>query len=125
MNIKFSTGALRCRVSQEELAALLAGRAIKLEVTLPRHHAFRLNVRPAVIGGWLLESDPTGLWLAIPRATLETLSQSLPSREGVESTFDVGNGETVQVSFEVDVRKARPARESESVKPNLADSAPT
>lgn len=105
MNIKFSSGAIRCRVTQEELAALLLGRAIKLEVALPRHHAFRLNVRPAVVGGWLLESDPTGLWIAIPRASLETLSQSLPSKEGIDNHFDLGGGGTVRVSFEVDLRR--------------------
>lgn len=107
MNIKFSHGAVRCRVTQEELDALLLGRAIKLEVPLPRHHAFRMNVRPAVVGGWLLESDPTGYWIAIPRAALEALAQSLPSKDGIENAFDLGGGGTVRVNFEVDVRKAR------------------
>jgi hypothetical protein len=107
MNIKFSTGAVRCRVTKEELDALLLGRSIKLEVPLPRHHAFRMNVRPVVVGGWLLESDPTGYWIAIPRASLETLAQSQPSKAGIENDFDLGGGGTVHVSFEVDVRKTK------------------
>jgi hypothetical protein len=105
MNIKFSPGAVRCRVAQNELDSLLAGRAVTLEVSLPRHHAFRLNVRPALVGGWLLDSDPTGLWITIPRTALEGLSQSLPSKEGIENKFDLENGGGVVVSFEVDVRK--------------------
>lgn len=105
MNIRFSPGALRCRVNQAELESLLVGRAVALEVALPRHHTFRLNVRPAAVGGWGLESDPTGMWITIPRAELESLSQSLPSKEGIEKSFDVDSGSQVNVSFEVDLRK--------------------
>lgn len=105
MNIRFSPGAVRCRVSHEELDSLLVGRAVVLEVALPRNHAFRLNLRPATVGGWQLDSDPTGMWITIPRTALESLSQSLPSREGIEQDFEVGSGATLKVSFEVDVRK--------------------
>lgn len=104
MNIKFSDGAVRCRVTRAELDSLLASRAITLTVALPRHHSFRVNIRPAVLGGWLLESDPTGLWITIPRGELEALCQSLPSREGLEKTFEVEKNGGVKVSFEVDVR---------------------
>lgn len=110
MNIKFSPGAVRCRAGNAELESLLAGRAVTLEVPLPRHHAFRVNVRPAALGGWLLESDPTGLWIAIPREVLATLARSLPSKEGVENVFDLGGGTSVRVSFEVDLKKERPAQ---------------
>lgn len=109
MNIKFSQGAVRCRVERSELEILLTSRAVKLEVDLPRHHTFRVNVRPAAIGGWLLDSDPTGLWITIPRAELETLAQSLPTRDGLEHRFDLAGGGTVLVSFEVDVREKRSA----------------
>jgi len=105
MNIRFSAGAIRCRVSPKELDSLQSGRAITLEVFLPRKHAFRANIRPGVVGGWLLDSDPTGLWITIPRAELEVLTQSLPSREGIEHKFDLADGGTVLVSFEVDLRK--------------------
>ncbi|HEY5810306.1 MAG TPA: hypothetical protein VIT67_20200 [Povalibacter sp.] len=105
MNIKLSAGNIRLRVTRSELDMLLSSRAIKLEVALPRSHAFRVNVRPAVIGGWSLESDPTGSWIAIPRTELETLSQSLPSRDGLEHSFELATGGSVLVSFEVDVRE--------------------
>lgn len=107
MNIKFSDAAVRCRATRAELDSLLASRAIALAVALPRHHTFRVNIRPAVLGGWLLESDPTGLWITIPRGELEALSQSLPSRSGLEKTFEVENGGSVKVSFEVDVREKK------------------
>lgn len=105
MNIRFSPGFVRCRVTHDELDSLLVGRAIALEVALPRNHTFRVNVRPAVVGGWQFDSDPTGMWITIPRSALESLSQSLPSREGIEQGFEVGGGAKVNVVFEVDVRE--------------------
>jgi hypothetical protein len=105
MNVKLSPRALRVRIDRAELDTLLASRAITLEVALPRHHAFRINVRPAVIGGWSLDSDPTGTWIVIPRAELEALAESLPSREGLNHAFELNNGTNVDVSLEVDVRK--------------------
>ena len=106
MNIKLSEGSLRLRVLRSELDTLISSRAIKLDVELPRNHTFRVNVRPAVVGGWSLESDPTGIWITIPRSELEGLSQSLPSRDGLEHAFDLSNGGEVMVSFEVDVRES-------------------
>jgi hypothetical protein len=105
VNVRFSDRALRCRITQTELELLLSGRAIALEVALPRDHTFRVNVRPAAFNGWQLDSDPTGVWLTIPRDDLESLAQSVPSREGIERSFDTAGGGSVHVTFEVDVRE--------------------
>jgi hypothetical protein len=104
MNIRFSERAVRCRVSRAELDRLLSGRAVTLEVALPRDHVFRVNIRPSTLGGWRLEADPTGLWLTIPRTDLESLSASLPSKEGLDQIFPASNGSSVAVTFEVDVK---------------------
>lgn len=111
MNVRFSAEAVRCRVTRAELDLLLLGRAIALEVALPRDHKFRVNIRPGALttgpagqNGWQLESDPTGLWLTIPRTQLESLAQSLPSKEGIEQGFATASG-SVRVSFEVDLRR--------------------
>lgn len=109
MNIRFSDAALRCRITREELQRLLGGRSIALEVPLPRGHSFRLGVRPLMLGGWQLESDPTGMWLSIPRLELEALSESLPSKQGLEQEFPTTQGNAVRVAFEVDVRSQRSA----------------
>ena len=104
MNIKFSDEAVRCRVSRGELDRLLSGRAVALEVPLPRNHLFRANVWPGAMGGWQLESDPTGIWITIPKTELQALAESLPTRDGIEQDFDTATDGKVKVSFEVDVR---------------------
>jgi hypothetical protein len=105
MNVRFSQQAIRCRATRAELERLLTGRAISLELCLPRDRRFRVNVRPAVLDAWQLDSDPTGIWITIPRSALQTLAQQLPSKEGVEHSFPTAEGSAV-VSFEVDLKGA-------------------
>lgn len=103
MNIRFASNAVRCRVSRAELDRLLSGRAVTLEVSLPRNHVFRASVWPGAMGGWQLESDPTGIWITIPKSELQALAESLPRKEGLEREFETTDG-TVKLLFEVDVR---------------------
>lgn len=104
MNVRFSDRAIRCRATTVELQHLLTGRAIGLELCLPRDRRFRVNVRPAALQTWQLESDPTGIWVSIPRSQLAELAKTLPSKEGLEHGFETAQG-AVTVRFEVDVRK--------------------
>jgi hypothetical protein len=112
MNVRFSAQAVRCRVTRTELDLLLLGRAVTLQVALPGEHKFRVNIRPGVLAagspgtraGWQLDSDPTGLWLTVPRAQLESLAQSLPNKAGISQTFDTSDGD-VRVTFEVDLHE--------------------
>ena len=104
MNVRFSDSAIRCRATSVELQQLLTGRALALEICLPRERRFRVNVRPAALETWQLESDPTGIWVSIPRSQLEELAQMLPSKEGIEHGFETAQGSVV-VKFEVDVKK--------------------
>ena len=103
MNVRFSDRAIRCRATSVELEQLLTGRAISLDLCLPRDRRFRVNVRPSALETWQLESDPTGIWVSIPRAQLEALAKTLPSKEGIEHGFETAQG-SVTVSFEVDLR---------------------
>jgi hypothetical protein len=54
---------------------------------------------------WQLDSDPTGMWIGIPREQLQLLAQSQPSREGIKHVFSIDDVRHLQLSFEVDVRK--------------------
>ena len=104
MNVRFSDHAIRCRATSAELQQLLTGRAIAIELCLPRDRRFRVNVRPAALETWQLESDPTGIWIAIPRSQLQALAETLPSKEGIERSFETVQG-GLTVTFEVDLKK--------------------
>jgi hypothetical protein len=62
-----------------------------------------VNVRPAALETWQLESDPTGIWIAIPRSQLQALAETVPSKEGIERSFETAQG-ALTVTFEVDLK---------------------
>jgi hypothetical protein len=105
MNVRFSEQAIRCRATSAELQQLLTGRALTLELSLPRDRKFLVNMRPAALETWQLDSDPTGIWIAIPRSQLQALAETVPSKEGIEHSFETAQG-GLTVTFEVDLRKS-------------------
>lgn len=104
MDVRFSGQTLYCQITRSELDRLASGRAVDLQVLLPRNHVFRLSVRPSVMpadrGGWQLDSDPTGIWLTIPRAELELLGQTTTFAERLMRDFPLSAGGHVQVILE-------------------------
>ena len=104
MDVRFSGQALYCQISRAELATLASGRSVDLIVSLPRHRSFRVSVRPSAMsadrGGWQLDSDPTGLWLTIPRAELEQLGQTETFAERLMRAFPVSANQQMQVILE-------------------------
>jgi hypothetical protein len=104
MNIRFSDGHIRFRVTTRELERLMAGRSLTLEVPMPRSHRFRATIGTAIFGDWQLDSDPTGIWLTLPRNSVQEFQQALPSKDGLQHEF-ILDGAKLTVSFEVDLRK--------------------
>jgi len=104
MNVRFAHGQVRFRTERSELATLLAGRTLSMRVELSGQHAFRATVSPGRLASWRLDSDPTGLWLVIPLKELEAFANDVPTSEGIAHRFELENGATVDVTFEVDVR---------------------
>lgn len=51
-------------------------------------------------GGWQLDSDPTGIWLTIPRTELELLGQTTTFAERLVREFPVSDTEHVKVVLE-------------------------
>jgi hypothetical protein len=104
MNVRLTADSVRCRLTPAEFDRLSSGRAVELVVSLPRNHAFKINVRPSALNQWQLDSDPTGIWITVPAGELKSFAATLPSREGVERSFDLDAG-SISVILEVDVRK--------------------
>ena len=104
MDVKFSGQALYCHISRSELETLASGRSVDLKVALPRNHEFRVSLRPSFMsadrGGWQLESDPTGIWLTIPRSELEQLGQTTTFAERLVRDFPLSSDQKVEVILE-------------------------
>jgi hypothetical protein len=102
--VRFSDRQIRFRIGRDELDRLLTGRTLALDVPMPRAHQFHASVSVTPLGDWQLDSDPTGLWLSIPRSAVEQLSTSMPSKEGIRHDFEIGPGNRLAVAFEVDLK---------------------
>jgi hypothetical protein len=104
VDVRFSSQALYCQITRSELECLSCGRAVDLVARLPKNHSFRVSLRPSPMsadrGGWQLDSDPTGIWLTIPRAELEPLGQTTTLAERLTRDFPVSDGEHVRVILE-------------------------
>lgn len=92
MDVRFSGQSLYCQITRSELARVAAGLSVDLIFQLPKHRSFRVSLRPSSMsadrGGWALESDPTGIWLTIPRAELEMLGQTTTFAERLTREFE-------------------------------------
>lgn len=116
MDVRFSGQSLFCHISRAELQTLASGRSVDLIVALPRNHAFRVSLRPSIMsgdrGGWQLESDPTGIWLTIPRSELEQLGQTTSFAERLVRDFPLSSADQkIQVILEA-VPDAQPEERS-------------
>jgi hypothetical protein len=104
VDVRFSGQALYCQISRAELQTLSSGRSVDLIVSLPKHRSFRVSVRPSGMsadrGGWQLDSDPTGLWLTIPRTELEQLGQTEMFAERLMRDFPVSSTQQMKVILE-------------------------
>jgi len=105
MNVRFADRHIRFRVQTREFDLLLAGRSLSLDVPMPGAHQFCATVNATPLGEWQLSSDPTGLWLSIPKSALEDLRRSPPGKEGLERQFATAASGALTVAFEVDLRK--------------------
>ena len=105
MDVHFAGQTLHCQLSRSELQRLATGRAVDLQVLLPRNHSFKITVRPSAMpaerGGWQLDSDPTGIWLSVPSTQIELLGQTESFSERLMRDFPVSGGGQVQVILEV------------------------
>jgi len=111
MEARISGQTLLCQISRSELDRMISGRAIDLDLRLPRNHHFRISVRPSPLdaerGGWRLDSDPTGIWLTIPNDQLQLFGQTKTFAERLIREFPISKTENMQVIVEAipDVEK--------------------
>ena len=104
MNFRFASRSIRIRISDDEFSQLRSSKTLSLEVALPGHHIFKARVSIAADSDWHFESDPTGMWISVPRAEIDALADGLPSKEGIEHSFETFK-ENLLISLEVDVKK--------------------
>lgn len=104
MNVRLAPQEVRFRITRDEFETLKTGRAQVLKVVLPGRHAFQASVCADTLGAWHLDSDPTGLWLTVPRSELALFESGVPTTEALTHRFELADGGYVELNLEVDVQ---------------------
>jgi len=107
MKVQVQDGALRLRLDEAALATLLDGAPVRVAAMLAGRAVFRLEVRLAQ--GCALAPDGDGWRLQLPVAKLRAYAAALPRREALVLAA-AGEGGTLRIDFEVDVRDSRKQR---------------
>ncbi|GLQ96360.1 hypothetical protein [Dyella mobilis] len=101
MRVQLEGQTLRLRIDEAELAQLLAGGAAENRTRLPDGRTEIQQVRLGMLG-WQCEGDH---WhIQLPDDEVRALSVRLPSRDGLQFSLPLPDGDELQLLFDVDVR---------------------
>jgi hypothetical protein len=99
MKLQLQAQALRLRLDERELGALLAGSALTLRLGSPEQPLLDLQVTQA--STLQFEAAAAGVWrLQLPAAELRAYADTLPRRDALSLPL----GGALVLDFEVDVR---------------------
>lgn len=102
MRVQMEGQTLRLRVDETELARLLSGGFAENRTLLPDGRTEIQRVRVADALAWRREE---AIWnIDIPESDVRTLSDRLPSRDGLRFDFHASATHSLEVLFDVDVR---------------------
>ena len=101
MDLRFAAASIGIRINRDELSKLYAGNSIGLSVSMPRSHAFCVKLSQANLSDWQFDSDPTGLWLSVPRAELALLVEKATGQKSIEHQFAT-QGEMLTIVLQVE-----------------------
>lgn len=110
MKLQIQGQQLRWRIDEAELATLLAGEPVGDTTGLPGARDWRRALQLVSGDAPCLQCDDDHWLLTLPRAPVERLAQSLPSRDGLSFALMLGNGTPLELRFDVDIRDSRRQR---------------
>ncbi|KRE89000.1 hypothetical protein ASG87_05455 [Frateuria sp. Soil773] len=102
MRVQQQGQALRLRIDEAELAALLAGGTVENVTRWPDGRDGRQQLALAAQHGWRRNDD--GWRMELSDAAVRELAARLPSRAGLSFELAVSGGGALEVLFDVDVR---------------------
>ncbi len=103
MNVRFSENEIRFRVTNDEFEKVSNGEHLQLE-TIPMVFV----VQPALKTleqAMVMDLSCGQVHLVISPEEIKALEARLPSRTGIEKTLALAMGKSVDVIFEVDVKR--------------------
>lgn len=104
MKLQIETQSLRVRINEDELAMLLTERPVTSITRFSREMTLSCSLR-AVPGAAARFSGQADAWLIdLPLGDVRAHAERLPTREGLLFALESGEGEPLELLFDVDVR---------------------
>jgi hypothetical protein len=105
MKFQIEGQKLRIRIDEDELARLLAGEALNARTGFADVFAISFEVRTTPADGATFSGQADAWQIGLPDAALREHASRLPTREGLHYTLAAkGNGDALELLFDVDVR---------------------
>ena len=102
MRVQLEGQSLRLRIDEDELARLLDGGSVDNRTSLPDGHVQMQQLSLASRIDWRRENT---VWhISLPEKEVRSLSERLPTRDGLQFSLSTSSGEILQIVFDVDVR---------------------
>lgn len=102
MKVQLQGQQLRLRIDEAELARLQAGETVENLTRLPGGAACRQRLRLGEQAQ--LAGDAADWCFQLPQAQLEAHVARLPCRDGLVFPLAVGDGDVIEMHFDIDVR---------------------
>lgn len=104
MKLQIEKQSLRVRINEDELAVLLAERPVQSDTRFTRELSLSCTLR-AVPGAAARFSGAADAWsIDLPLDDVRAHAARLPTRDGLPFVLESGEGEPLQLMFDVDVR---------------------
>lgn len=104
MKLQIEGQSLRVRIGEEELSRLLAGQLLLSHTRFTRGMSLSCTLKVVASEAARFSGEPDAWLIDLPEALVRTHAASLPTRDGLIFLLESGEGDPLQLLFDVDVR---------------------
>jgi len=104
MKLQIEGQSLRVRVNEDELASLLTQRPVTGSTRFTRDMSLSCTLRAEPGAAARFSGKPDAWAIDLPHDDVKAHAERLPTREGLLFELENGEGEPLQLLFDVDVR---------------------
>jgi hypothetical protein len=104
VKLQIEAQSLRVRIGEEELSRLLAGEPLVSRTRFTSSLSLSCTLKAVASEAARFSGQPDAWSIDLPQALVRTHAASLPTREGLTFQLESGEGDPLELLFDVDVR---------------------
>lgn len=104
MKLQIEGQSLRVRIGEEELATLLTDEPVVAYTRFTHTMSLSCTLRAVAGAAARFSGQPDAWVIDVPETSVRAHAATLPTREGLTFSLESGEGEPLELLFDVDVR---------------------